>query len=236
MTDPIDNSQQYATLTNFHALVFEHTCGRGSGTSRSSNLNRPIPSVPLSLTARPRLPKSSELEVKDPLRLTGVADLDGPGDLKVILPLRQQVCGAAVATELMGGSSEERAKRYRMVAVQAPTYVEAAERAGDTVYATVAAQSGLRVYRSRIVRMAPGDHSHSGAHGAEAIAKAAFNPCYLTGTAGSFSTYWQISGHDDAYVAAEWRTINETHRVLIQILSLKGKLTVNALRMEADSY
>jgi acetyl esterase/lipase len=118
------------------------------------------------LAARPKLPISSELYVKDPLRLKGVVDLDGPGDLKAMLPLQQQVCGAPVITQLMGGSPEERAERYRegspvemlplgvpqeifvgrMFAVQTPVYVEAAKRAGDTVHATVAAQSGHFVF------------------------------------------------------------------------------------------
>jgi acetyl esterase/lipase len=43
------------------------------------------------LAARPKLPKSSELYVKDPLLLKGVVDLDGPGDLKATLPLQQPV-------------------------------------------------------------------------------------------------------------------------------------------------
>ena len=118
------------------------------------------------LAARTKLPKSSELYVKDPLRLKGVVDLDGPGDLKATLPLQQPVCGAPVITQLMGGSPEERAQRYRegspvemlplgvpqeifagrMFAAQTPLYVEAAKRAGDTVNAAVAAQSGHFVF------------------------------------------------------------------------------------------
>jgi acetyl esterase/lipase len=118
------------------------------------------------LAARPKLPKSSELYVKDPLRLKGVVDLDGPGDLKATLPLQQPVCGAPVITQLMGGSPEERAQRYRegspvemlplgvpqeifagrMFAAQAPAYIEAAKRAGDTVNAAIAAQSGHFVF------------------------------------------------------------------------------------------
>jgi len=118
------------------------------------------------LAARPKLPKSSELYVKDPLRLKDVVDLDGPGDLKAALPLQQPVCGGPVITQLMGGSPEERAQRYRegspvemlpfgvpqeifagrMFAAQTPAYVEAATRTGDTVHATVAAQSGHFVF------------------------------------------------------------------------------------------
>jgi pimeloyl-ACP methyl ester carboxylesterase len=118
------------------------------------------------LAGRSKLPKSSELYVKDPLRLKGVVDLDGPGDLQAMLSLQQSVCGAPVITQLMGGSPEERGQRYRegspvemlplgvpqeifagrMFAAQTPAYVEAAKRAGDTVNATVAAQAGHFVF------------------------------------------------------------------------------------------
>ncbi|HVO99172.1 MAG TPA: alpha/beta hydrolase [Bryobacteraceae bacterium] len=118
------------------------------------------------LAARPKLPQSSELYVKDPLRIKGVVDLDGPGDLKATLPLQQPVCGAPVITQLMGGSPEERAERYRegspiellplgvpqeifagrMFAGQTRAYVDAARRAGDAANATVAAQSGHFVF------------------------------------------------------------------------------------------
>jgi acetyl esterase/lipase len=114
------------------------------------------------LAARHKLPQSSELYVKDPLKLKGVVDLDGPGDLKAALPLQQPVCGAPVITQLMGGTPEERAGRYRegspiemlplgvpqeifagrMFATQTPAYVDAAKHAGDTVNAAIAAQAG----------------------------------------------------------------------------------------------
>jgi acetyl esterase/lipase len=118
------------------------------------------------LAARHKLPKSSELYVKDPLGLKGVVDLDGPGDLKAVLPMQQSVCGAPVITQLMGGSPEERAQQYRdgspiemlplgvpqeifagrMFAAQVPAYVEAARRAGDTADAEIAPQSGHFVF------------------------------------------------------------------------------------------
>jgi acetyl esterase/lipase len=59
------------------------------------------------LAAHPKLPKSSEFYVKEPLRLKGVVDLDGPGDLKATIPLQQPVCGAPVITQLMGGSGKD---------------------------------------------------------------------------------------------------------------------------------
>ena len=80
--------------------------------------------------------------------------------------IQQPVCGAPVITQLMGGSPEERAQRYRegspvemlplgvpqeifagrMFAAQTPAYVEAAKRAGDAINATVASQSGHFVF------------------------------------------------------------------------------------------
>jgi acetyl esterase/lipase len=114
------------------------------------------------LAARHKLPASSELYMKDPLPLKGVVDLDGPGDLKATIPLQQPVCGAPVITQLIGGTPEERAQRYRegspiemlplgvpqqifagrMFAALAPAYVEAARHAGDTVNAAVSEKAG----------------------------------------------------------------------------------------------
>jgi acetyl esterase/lipase len=118
------------------------------------------------LAARRKLPPSSELYSKDPLPLIGVVDLDGPGDLKATLPMQQQVCGAPVITQLLGGTPQERPQRYReaspiemlplgvpqeffagrMFAAQAPAYEEAAKRAGDRVNAVVLAQAGHFVF------------------------------------------------------------------------------------------
>ena len=118
------------------------------------------------LAARRKLPPSSELYSKDPLPLKGVVDLDGPGDLKAILPMQQQICGAPVITQLLDGTPEERPQRYReaspiemlplgvrqeffagrMFAAQAPAYEEAARRAGDVVNAVVLSQAGHFVF------------------------------------------------------------------------------------------
>ncbi len=118
------------------------------------------------LAARRKLPPSSELYSKDPLPLKGVVDLDGPGDLKAMLPMQQQVCGAPVITQLLGGTPEDRPQRYReaspiemlplgvrqeffagrMFAVQAPAYEEAARRAGDTVNSVVLSKAGHFVF------------------------------------------------------------------------------------------
>jgi len=118
------------------------------------------------LAARPKLPKTSELYSKNPLRLKGVVDLDGPGDLKAMLPIQQRVCGAPVITQLLGGTPNEQPQHYReaspiemlplgvrqvffagrMFAAQAPTYAETAHDAGDSVRAVVLSEAGHFVF------------------------------------------------------------------------------------------
>jgi acetyl esterase/lipase len=65
------------------------------------------------LAARMKLPESSDLYTRDPVRLKGVVNLDGPPDLKATIPYQQPICGAPVITNLIGGSPEERPERYR---------------------------------------------------------------------------------------------------------------------------
>ena len=118
------------------------------------------------LAARSKLPRTSELYARNPLRLKGVVDLDGPPDLKATLPMQVPVCGAPVIVNLMGGTPEEQPQRYReaspaemlplgvrqeflagrMFAAQAPAYEEAAKRAGDTVHTIVMPQAGHFVF------------------------------------------------------------------------------------------
>lgn len=118
------------------------------------------------LAARSKLPRTSQLYAKNPLRLKGVVDLDGPPDLKATLPMQVPVCGAPVIVNLMGGTPEEQTQRYReaspvemlplgvrqeifagrMFAAQTPAYEEAAKRAGDTVHSVVMAQAGHFVF------------------------------------------------------------------------------------------
>jgi acetyl esterase/lipase len=64
------------------------------------------------LAARPKIAKTSDLYVKDPLRLSGVVDLDGPADLKAVIPLQQPICGSPVITDLLGGSPDQQPSRY----------------------------------------------------------------------------------------------------------------------------
>lgn len=118
------------------------------------------------LAARSKLSNASELHAKSPLKLTGVVDLDGPGDLKATLPLQKPVCGAPVITQFMGGDPTEQAQRYRegspvemlplgvpqeifagrMFAAQTPAYVDAAKRAGDRVNAAINPTAGHFVF------------------------------------------------------------------------------------------
>ena len=103
---------------------------------------------------------------KDPLRLQGVIDLDGPADLKAVLPMQQRVCGGPVITRLVGGTPEEQPQRYRetspiemlplgvrqeffagrMFSAQAAPYEAAARSAGDAVHTTVLAEAGHFVF------------------------------------------------------------------------------------------
>jgi acetyl esterase/lipase len=105
------------------------------------------------LAARPKLPGTSDLFIRDPLRLAGVVSLDGPADLKATIPLQMPVCGRPVITDLIGGSPEEQPGRYRdaspiealplgvpqafftgrMFAAHSTPYDAAAKRAGDVV-------------------------------------------------------------------------------------------------------
>jgi len=118
------------------------------------------------LAARPKVPTSSDLYTKDPLRLTGVVSLDGPGDLKATLPVQQPICGSPVVTDLIGGSPDERPERYRaaspiellpfavrqeffagrMFAAHAAPYETAVRRSGDTLRTTVLADAGHFVF------------------------------------------------------------------------------------------
>lgn len=118
------------------------------------------------LAARPHLPKTSELYVDNPLRLTGVVDLDGPADLKATLNLQQPICGRAVITELLGGSPDAQPVRYlegspiellplgvtqevfagQMFESLAAPYEAAAKQAGESPRMTVLRRAGHFVF------------------------------------------------------------------------------------------
>jgi acetyl esterase/lipase len=63
--------------------------------------------------ARHRLPERSPLFRPTPLRVIGVVNLAGPGDLEKFLPIQSLVCGEPAITNLMGGSPSEVPDRYR---------------------------------------------------------------------------------------------------------------------------
>jgi len=118
------------------------------------------------LAARPKLPKTSDVYMNNPLPLTGVVDLDGPADLKAVIPMQQPVCGSPVITNLMGGSPDERPERYhdaspiellplgvrqeffagRMFAAHVAPYETAARRTRDPLHTTVLAEAGHFVF------------------------------------------------------------------------------------------
>jgi acetyl esterase/lipase len=118
------------------------------------------------LAARPKLPATSDLFTRDPVRLSGVVSLDGPGDLKATIALQRPVCGSPVITDLLGGSPEERPDRYRdgspieqlpfgipqvfftgqMFDAHAAPYEAAARRAGDALETVASPTAGHFVF------------------------------------------------------------------------------------------
>jgi acetyl esterase/lipase len=64
--------------------------------------------------ARQRLPKSSQLYMKDPLPIQGVVNLAGPGKLQSLSAEQQQkVCGSVPVTQLLGGEIDLVPQRVR---------------------------------------------------------------------------------------------------------------------------
>jgi len=63
--------------------------------------------------ARHRLPEDSPLFSTKPLRVTGVVNLAGPGNLESFLALQNLVCGDPVISSLMGGVPADVPDRYR---------------------------------------------------------------------------------------------------------------------------
>jgi acetyl esterase/lipase len=118
------------------------------------------------LAARPKLPKTSDLYMSNPLPLRGVVDLDGPTDLKATISVQQPICGSPVITNLLGGSPDEQPERYRaaspiellpigvrqeffagrMFAAQVAPYETAAKQAGDVLRTTVLANANHFVF------------------------------------------------------------------------------------------
>lgn len=118
------------------------------------------------LAARPKLPKTSDLYMSNPLSLNGVVNLDGPFDLKAFIPVQEQICRSPVITDLIGGSPDEQPERYRaaspiellplgvrqevfagpLFAKEVATYERAAKGAGDVLSTTVLADANHFVF------------------------------------------------------------------------------------------
>ena len=118
------------------------------------------------LGGRARIGTASDLYVKDPIRLTGVVNLDGPTDLRATIAVQQPICGSPVITDLMGGSPDQRSSRYhdgspiellpigikqsvfagQMFAGQVAPYEAAASKSGDAVSVTVLPAAGHFVF------------------------------------------------------------------------------------------
>lgn len=63
--------------------------------------------------ARPRLPAGSELRTGDPLPITGVVNLAGPGDLERFAPQVPLSCRAPNLERLLGGTPQDVPHRWR---------------------------------------------------------------------------------------------------------------------------
>lgn len=118
------------------------------------------------LAARPKLSKTSDLYMSNPLSLHGVVNLDGPLDLKAFIPVQEQICGSPVVTNLLGGSAVEHPERYRAAspmellplgvrqevivgrgfAEEVAPYEKAAKAAGDVLHTIVLADAGHFVF------------------------------------------------------------------------------------------
>ncbi|MGH7177596.1 MAG: alpha/beta hydrolase family protein, partial [Tepidisphaeraceae bacterium] len=64
------------------------------------------------LGGRSRLPSSSPLHGRAPFMLVGVVALGGPGDLADFTTYAQNICGAPVIEQLMGGAPATVPERY----------------------------------------------------------------------------------------------------------------------------
>ena len=62
--------------------------------------------------ARPRLPKSSDIAVRNPLRVAGVINLAGPFDMRENIANYHAECRAPVITQMLGGTEVEVPARY----------------------------------------------------------------------------------------------------------------------------
>lgn len=66
----------------------------------------------LFVAARQTLAATSEVRGPDPLAVDAAVAIDGPADLRTMIGFDQQVCGAPVIANLLGGSPTDQAERY----------------------------------------------------------------------------------------------------------------------------
>jgi acetyl esterase/lipase len=118
------------------------------------------------LAARSRLPASSVLYRKSPLRLRAAVSLGGPGDLRDFTTYARSICAAPVIEQLLGGNPESVPERYAqaspvellplgirqllIVGTEDPvmpsrardSYIAAAKKSGDTAEAVAVPEAG----------------------------------------------------------------------------------------------
>jgi acetyl esterase/lipase len=63
---------------------------------------------------RARIPKGAPLHTPNPLKVRGVINLAGPGNLRSVFPIQEDVCRDTPITKLFGGSPEEVPERYKV--------------------------------------------------------------------------------------------------------------------------
>jgi acetyl esterase/lipase len=106
------------------------------------------------IASRPRLPLTSKIRGRNPLKVRAAVDIDGPSEFTRFVGIDKAVCNEPVVAPFMGGTPQERPKRYAqadplinlplgvrqylvsstvLLAAEAKQYRQAAMRAGDSV-------------------------------------------------------------------------------------------------------
>jgi acetyl esterase/lipase len=117
------------------------------------------------VATRRRLPAGSEIRGGNPLRVRGAVLIDGPPDIAPFAGVDEQICGAPVISQLMGGTPAAQPARYRgsspltYLPLGIPLYLVAASpvlpREAAEAYRAAAEARGDRV---EILAPAGGDH------------------------------------------------------------------------------
>jgi acetyl esterase/lipase len=69
------------------------------------------------LAARPKLPRSNPFYSKNPLRVEGAVNVDGPPELATAQPSERKFCPVPGITQFMGGTAAEQPDRYLGISV-----------------------------------------------------------------------------------------------------------------------